>query len=763
MSDAKRIEQLRDELRRHDRLYYVEAVPEVSDREYDRLMVELRELEARHPELTSEDSPTQRVGGEPVESFPSVEHAVAMQSIDNTYDAQQVREFDARVRKALGEMPFHYLVDPKIDGLAMSLRYEKGLLVLAATRGDGRRGDDVTNNVRRIRSVPWRLTGAGIPDVVEVRGEVYWPRSAFASVNADRIKAGEEPFANPRNGAAGTLKSLDPRVVAARGLAFVAHGFGEFSRPVATLASETMNALAGWGIPANPHARVCDGVEAVLVFIREWLDLRGDVDCETDGMVVKIDELALREELGATSKYPRWCIAYKYEAEQARTVLRSVDFQVGRLGTITPVAHFDPVPLGGTTVSSASLHNFDQVARLDVRAGDTVVVEKAGEIIPQVVQVVYEKRPANAVSIIPPSRCPCRACGGEVAKGEGVSLHCVNPDCPAQLRERLIFFAGRDQMNMKHLGPALIDELVRTGRVKNFAGLYRLEISDLVGMKLTDRTPRKKKDGSEAKVPSVSPKHAEDLVTTIRNTRTRGLAALLNALGIPLVGARWAEVFAEKFGSMRALLDAPAEKIGEVFAAQYPKTVARAYDRLQDPEVQASLARTPDRAVTADMLGSLGVISSRTGRVERMACMYPTAAQLLKATREDLCEAFGLAVPDKRIPRSIYEFLHDKGNRAIIDELEAAGVDMNARLAVHRGADGPLVGKTVVLTGMLEGYSRKAAEDAVKAAGGKVASSVSGNTDFVVAGDDPGANKIDKARALGVEIIGKAELERRIG
>ncbi|MCY2928242.1 MAG: NAD-dependent DNA ligase LigA, partial [Planctomycetota bacterium] len=545
MNDLQRIEQLRQELRRHDRLYYVEAAPEISDREYDRLMAELRDLEARHPELASEDSPTQRVGGEPLESFRSVEHAVAMLSIDNTYDAQQVREFDARVRKALGATPFHYLVDPKIDGVAMSLRYEMGSLALAATRGDGRRGDDVTNNVRTIRSVPLRLTGEGIPDVVEVRGEVYWPRSAFSLVNARRVEAGEEPFANPRNGAAGTLKSLDPRVVAARGLAFVAHGFGDFSPRPAARASELMKILAGWGIPANPHARVCDDAEAVLAFIREWLDLRGDVDCETDGMVVKVDELALREELGATSKYPRWCIAYKYEAEQARTLLREVDFQVGRLGTITPVAHFDPVPLGGTTVSSASLHNFDQVARLDVRVGDTVVVEKAGEIIPQVVQVAYEKRPAGTAPLAPPANCP--ACGGAAARDEGgVYLRCANPECPAQLRERLRFFAGRDRMDIENLGPAVIDQLVDKGLVKHFADLYALTMDALVPLE------------------RMGEKSASNLLAGIEASKGPGLARVLGALGIRHVGDRVAEVLAGRFATIDDLAAADAETLTEV-------------------------------------------------------------------------------------------------------------------------------------------------------------------------------------------------------
>ena len=666
MDDAQRIEQLRDELRRHDRLYYVEAAPEVSDREYDRLMAELRELEARHPDLASEDSPTQRVGGEPIESFPSVEHAVPMLSIDNTYDAQQVREFDARVRKALGGTPFHYLVDPKIDGVAMSLRYEKGSLAMAATRGDGRRGDDVTNNVRRIRSAPLRLTGQGIPDVVEVRGEVYWPRSAFSLVNARRVEAGEEPFANPRNGAAGTLKSLDPRVVATRGLAFVAHGLGEFSpRPAQARASDLMKTLAGWGIPANPHARVCEGVEAVLAFIREWLDLRGDADCETDGMVVKVDELALREELGATSKYPRWCIAYKYEAEQARTLLQSVDFQVGRLGTITPVAHFDPVALGGTTVSSASLHNFDQVARLDVRVGDTVVVEKAGEIIPQVVQVVYEKRPAGTAAMAAPTNCP--ACGGAAARDEGgVYLRCANPECPAQLRERLRFFAGRDRMDIENLGPAVIDQLVDKGLVTHFADLYSLTGEALVPLE------------------RMGEKSAANLLAGIEASKARGLARVLGALGIRHVGDRVAVVLAGRFATNDDLAAAGVETLTEV-----------------------------------EEIG-------------------PVIAQ------------------------SVAEFFASPAGRETVERLKAAGVDMTARKRPGSGAAGTLAGKTVVVTGTLEGFSRAQAEEAVKAAGGRVASSVSKKTDFVVVGAEAGS-KADKARELGVEMIDEGEFRKRLG
>ena len=394
-AEAARIDELRRQIRHHDWLYYVQAAPEISDRQYDALMTELRDLEGRHPELVTPDSPTQRVGGQPIEGFKTVTHRQPMLSIDNTYSAEQVRKFHKRVVKALGGRKFHYLVDPKIDGVAVSLRYEDGGLVLAATRGDGRTGDDITANARTIRSIPLVLHGSGFPDVLEVRGEVYWPKKAFAAFNAARAEKGLETFANPRNGAAGTLKQLDPREVAPRGLAFLAHSFGEFSKFPARRASELAKLLNQWGIPTPPQIKVCGTIDDALAAIDDWAGRRNEVDFATDGMVVKVDELDIRDQLGATTKYPRWCIAYKYEAKQAATRLNKVNFQVGRMGTITPVAHFDPVQLAGTTVSNASLHNFDQIERLDVREGDTVLVEKAGEIIPQVVGVVFEKRRAE--------------------------------------------------------------------------------------------------------------------------------------------------------------------------------------------------------------------------------------------------------------------------------------------------------------------------------------------------------------------------------
>ena len=581
MDDAKKIEQLRAEIRRHDHLYYVEDRPEISDRQYDQLIDDLEALEARHPELATPDSPTRRVGGMPIAGFRSVAHAQPMLSIDNTYSHDEVREFDARVKKALPGRKFHYMVDPKVDGLAMSLRYEKGLLVLAATRGDGVTGDDVTENVRTIKSVPLRLIGKDVPDVLEVRGEVYWPRQAFAAYNAKRAAEGLDTFANPRNGAAGTIKQLDPKVVAARGLAFVAHGLGEMTSHPTNSAFELMKILGRWGIVVNPHSRLCPDADEVLKAIDEWLTLRADAKYETDGMVVKVDELDLRDELGATSKYPRWCIAYKYEAQRGATVLREVELSVGRLGTITPVAHFDPVQLSGTKVTNASLHNFDQVEQLDVRVGDTVLVEKAGEIIPQVLQVEFDKRPKDAQPIKPPAHCP--ACHGETRRDEGgVYLRCVNPECPAQIRQRLEFFGGRDQMDIENLGPAVIDQLVEKGLVKHFADLYSLTKENLLGLE------------------RMGDKSAENLLSAIEKSKSRGLARLLAAMGIRHVGGRAAELLGEHFGTIEVAASATVEEltniheIGEVIAQSV-------YDFFRSDAGKDMVARLKKAGVKTDM------------------------------------------------------------------------------------------------------------------------------------------------------------------
>ena len=504
------------------------------------------------------------MGGEPLEGFQNVTHSPPMLSIDNTYSPAQLAEFHQRVVKALGDQRFHYLVDPKIDGVAVALRYRNGQLVQAATRGDGRTGDDITANARTIRSIPLALHGRSHPRDLEVRGEVYWPRRAFAAFNAARAERGEETFANPRNGAAGTLKQLDPKVVASRGLAFMAHSFGDISPSPCKRASDLMKLLGSWGIPVSPDRWVCADPEEVQSVLDDWLGRRKEVDYETDGCVIKVDELALRDRLGATSKYPRWCIAYKYESQEGEVCLESVSFQVGRTGAVTPVAHFQPVELSGTKVSNASLHNFDYIERLALRIGDRITVEKAGEIIPQVTGVVPPHKGKG--SIHPPTHCPecksrlvwdppkprhtpfrctnpecelflvrrqrigppekCRmtndrGCDSPVERIDHmVELRCPNPECPAKLKESLLHFAGRNQMDIQNLGAEIVDELVRTGGVKHIADLYHLGLKDLVGLE----TGRHTRDDGRVIIARMQEKSAGKLLEAIEASKSRGPA-----------------------------------------------------------------------------------------------------------------------------------------------------------------------------------------------------------------------------------------------
>ncbi len=545
-SVEQRVAKLREELNRHSYLYYVEAKPLVSDQVFDRLMRELSELEAAHPELLTPDSPTQRVGGQPIEGFRTVEHAVPMMSIDNTYDEDEVRAFDQRVRKALEGESFKYVLEPKVDGVAATLRYEKGTLALAATRGDGKRGDDITTNARTINSIPLRLHGNGeIPRVLEVRGEIFMPTAEFQRLNKEREAAGEDVFKNPRNLTTGALKQLDPKITASRKLRFVSHGLGQVE-PIPTDSYwEWLIHLKRWRLPVAEHARPAKDVDEVLEAIRQFSDARGRLAYQTDGMVIKLDSFAQRRRLGATSKSPRWVIAYKYAAEQMQTVIREVDWQVGKGGTLTPVARMDPVFLAGTTVQNASLHNIDQIRKLDIHLGDTIVLEKAGEVIPYVRQAVPEKRPKGAKPVAAPAVCP--SCGAKVEKEiDTPYIRCVNPNCPAQFRERLKWFCARNQIDIERLGEKLIDQLVDAKLVKTFADIYRLKKEEIIGL---DR---------------MADKSAQNVIDSIAVSRDRDLPRLLAGLGIRHVGNRVAFVLAQHFGSLAALEKASTEQLAQV-------------------------------------------------------------------------------------------------------------------------------------------------------------------------------------------------------
>jgi DNA ligase (NAD+) len=541
---AARHAQLLLEVERHNRLYYVEAVPEISDQAFDALLEELVALEKAHPELRTPESPTQRVGGQPIEGFETVEHRVPMRSMDNTYNPGELRQFDVRVRKGLGGEQPAYVAELKIDGVAMSLRYEEGRFVRATTRGDGVRGDNVTHSVRTIRSLPLRLP-EGAPALLEVRGEVYMRVTELARINEEREQDGEEPFRNPRNLAAGTLKLLDPRQVARRRLEFFAYEIVPGDGYQVTSHVKTLEQLMAWGFPVNPEHAYCLDIDGVLDFCDQWQVKRHELDFEIDGIVVKVDSAAHRERLGATSKAPRWAIAYKYPAEVAQTRLLDIKVQVGKSGALTPVAIMEPVKLAGTIVQRASLHNFEDLQKKDVRVGDMVEVQKAGEIIPQVLRHVPGARDSGAQPFAIPESCP--ECGGPVKRDpEGVYLRCLNVSCPAQVKERLEHFASRKAMDIEGLGPAVVEQLVLRELVHSPADLYSLEAATL------------------ATLERMGQKSAANLVNAVAESKARPLSRLLFALNIQHVGSHGAELLAEHFGTMDALMAASQEALESI-------------------------------------------------------------------------------------------------------------------------------------------------------------------------------------------------------
>ena len=567
MTPADRIAALSDEIRRHEGLYYERDAPEISDAEFDALMRELRELEAAHPELVTPDSPTQRVGGQPVEGFATVAHLAPMLSLDNAYSADELRAFDERVRRGLGlaaESSVGYVAELKIDGLSIALRYEDGVLVRAATRGDGERGEDVTANVRTIRSIPLRLTG-GPAKAFEVRGEIYLPRAVFARVNREREEAGEPTFANPRNAAAGAVRQLDPRLVAERRLR--AWTYQLVGTDAGVTHGSTLEAMAAWGLPVEPHWARLDGIEAVIEFCATWQHDRAALDYETDGIVIKLEALPDRERLGATSKFPRWATAYKFPAVQVETVLRNIGLQVGRTGAVTPVAELDPVLLAGSTIANATLHNADEIARKDIRLGDRVVIEKGGDVIPKVVRVVDPDRPDRPAPWQMPTRCP--ECDSPLVRADQeVVWRCENPSCPAQLRRRLEHFASRNAMNIEGLGASIVDQLISLGLVHDVADLYALTREQLETLVVTPKEPR-----SERARPRKLGKVGASLVAEIDASRSRELWRLLHGLGIRHVGERAAELLARGLGSLDAIAAADLDalqrlpEIGPVVAA----------------------------------------------------------------------------------------------------------------------------------------------------------------------------------------------------
>ena len=552
------IEQLRQEIRQHDRSYYVDAQPTISDQAYDQKLARLKELEAANPERITPDSPTQRVGGEPLEGFETVLHARPMLSIDNTYNVDELSKWAERCCEALdgptqGGCPIEggYRVEPKIDGVAINLRYEAGLLTLASTRGDGTQGDNVTQNDKTIRSIPLKLNASvkfAIPEVMEIRGEIFMPAAEFERINITLAEAGENRLANPRNATAGTLKQLDASVVAQRRLDFIAHGQGEVSASEFATQSEFSQALANWGIPTNPLATTCTTIDQVWAKIEEFANQISNLAYGVDGVVVKVDRYDLREQLGTTSRFPRWCIAYKYPAEQAITKLLAVDWQVGKTGKLTPRATMEPVFVAGTTVQHATLHNFGEIVRKDIRVGDTVVIEKAGEIIPQVIRVELDERPPSLLPIEPPQQCP--ECQGAVEAeqddtGKETARHCMNPECPAQLRERLIHFAARGQMDIDGMGEKIVVQLADAGLLNSFGDVFNLHT----------------KRDQLLELERMGEKKVDNLLAGIEDAKTRGLDRVLCGLGVRHVGATVSKILTKHYRTLDAMQAADKEDI----------------------------------------------------------------------------------------------------------------------------------------------------------------------------------------------------------
>jgi DNA ligase (NAD+) len=669
---SQEIEKLRNEIRRHEDLYYVLDNPEISDADYDALLERLQRLEQQHPEQITPDSPTQRVGGKPAEGFSQVVHRRPMLSLDNSYNIDELRAFDQRCQKLAEGRRLEYVAELKIDGLSLSLHYEHQLLVRGVTRGDGRVGEDVTLNARTIRSIPLKLRArsdlkAEISNLksqiseLEVRGEVFIPRKVFERINAEREEQDEPRFANPRNAAAGTIRQLDPKITAGRKLEMFAYDLLAGERKPFATHWESLNWLEGAGFKVSPERKLCTSIDEVIDFAGKIEARRDDLDYEIDGLVVKVNSTALQDEFGTTNKAPRWAIAYKYAARQATTQVKDIQVQVGRTGALTPVAILEPVSLAGTTVSRATLHNADEVKRLDVRIGDWVLIEKGGDVIPKVLNVIQSKRAGRLKAFKLPEVCP--VCGGEISKPEGeVVSRCVAADCPAQLEGRLLHFASRRAMRIEGLGESLVHQFVESGKVRDAGDLYSLTLDDIASLE------------------RMAEKSASNLLAQIEASKQKDLANLIYALGLRHVGDRTATTLARQFGSLEALGKATVEELDDV------------------PEIGLTVAQ------------------------------------------------------------SVRDWFDDPGNVELCRRLDAAGV----RTKMEKTAgptDDSLAGKLFVLTGTLAAYSRDEARAAIEARGGRVTSSVSKKTDYVVAGEEAGS-KLDKAQELGVTVIDEAALNK---
>jgi DNA ligase (NAD+) len=889
-SSAAQIAELRDEIRRHDRKYYVEAAPEISDLDYDKLVARLKKLEVEHPELLTPDSPTQRIGDQPVEGLTPFDHRVPMLSIENTYSLDELKKYGDRVIKLLPGEQIEWVVELKVDGVAASLIYEDGLLTHGVTRGNGRTGDDITHNVRTIKDIPLRLSTASplslrerarvralgdedgphplplsqrergdvvgqVPPLLEVRGEIYMTNSDLVALNERQERNGEPPFANTRNVTAGSVRQLDPRVCAGRRLRFFCHSAGDTRGLTAKTHIEFLEELRRYGLSATPYVECFPSFAAAVEHCEELIERLHELDFEIDGLVLKVNRFDQRERLGSTSKCPRWVIAYKFEKYEATTRLNAIRVQIGKTGTITPVADLEPVELAGTTVSRASLHNADEIARKDVRPGDTVVVEKAGKIIPHIVRVEKHLRAKQSHELRPfvfPTKCP--ECDTNLVKDEGgVYIRCPNLDCPAQIKERIRYFASRNAMDIEGLGDELVDKLVSEKLVCNYGDLHRLTVEQLTALEWTMEW---------------GPERAKKIIAGIEKSKTFGLAWQLRALSMGRIKERQSQTLASHFGSMESLMRAdsgqisPVSEIGPIIAETVHdwlhneigkdtlsdlaalgvsmESKADAHAARQRDRGEKSLKESNRRRIGLDEIkrriayyaGGVKDDGKKTGidglgntAVEqlvdeglvrdygdlyrltvdvlsplkrRVTMSQKEAEKQLHLIRESkarglarllnaltirhvgtrvatiLTERFGsmsalMAASVEQlsetneigpiIAQSVFDFLHSEFGRKTIADLKSVGVKMESTATV--GASRALEGKTLVVTGSLQKYSRDEIEELIARHGGHAASSVSKNTDYVVAGEKAGS-KLAKAQELGVPVITEEEFEEML-
>ena len=758
-SPAEEIKTLRDQLNDWSHRYYVLDDPSVPDAEYDRAFRRLEELEAEHPELVTKDSPTQRVGDRPLDAFDEVRHDVPMLSLGNAFDEQELRDFDQRVRERLDvDGPVAYVAEPKLDGLAVSLLYENGELVRGATRGDGETGEDITANVRTIRSVPLHLRGKNPPARMEVRGEVVMPHEGFARLNKRQQDADQKTFANPRNAAAGSLRQLDSRITAQRPLEFYAYSVAQLDgEDWPDTHSGMLDRVRDWGLRVNKEVKVCQGLDAMLAFYEDIMARRVDLGYDIDGVVYKVDRLDWQRDLGFVSRAPRWAVAHKFPAQEEITVLNEVDWQVGRTGALTPVAKLEPVQVGGVTVSNATLHNIDEIRRLDIRVGDSVVIYRAGDVIPKVVRTVPERRPENAGEINLPTECP--VCGSEILRADdGVVARCTGGlICGAQQREAIKHFASRRAMDIDGLGDKLVDALVDQGLIETVADLYRLKAEDVAGLE------------------RMGEKSAANLIEALEASKKMPLSRFLFALGILQIGEETAKALAEAFGDLESIRNAPlllflqvpdvggevAKAIAAFFAEEHNEKVI---DGLLNAGVEPQSNGTPSRRFVdtltlANFLSSaktLGMPLSGVGTktLETLGRHYRHLDALVRAVDAGEGDA------DTGVKAATLEKL--KEGLGADDWLEClwTAEEYAAGLAAKAPAGGaderPLEGQTWVLTGTLARLTRSEAKEHLEALGAKVAGTVSGKTARVVAGESAGS-KLDKARSLDVDVIDEEE------